>query len=257
MIRLILVLGGIGLAAATLVKMKGAPVRGTPAMDGWWRVLIEVVGGVGEGSGSWSTLNPDDNHAGISVGFLQFNQGSGSLGDLLAEWRKSDPAGFAQWSASWAGEVEGLLIALRSSERAARLTPYLASPTWRQRWQATSGFPGWRDAQRTIAWRSYFAPVQAPAIGVGLQSVAASGLVFDRAINQGAGAVKATLQKMAAEPRQRTETDRAVRFRALMVARLAGDPEAQARVNARCDRVIRALAAKGYALGTSADPGVA
>jgi len=217
----------------------------------WWTVLVEVVGKIGERSSSWSTLNPNDRGRGISVGLLQFNQGAGSLGDVLAEWRKTDPAGFASWSASWAGEVAGLLAALRSPDDATRLRPRLAAAPWPQRWAAAEPLPGWRNAQAAIAWRQYFAPLQALAAATRLDSPAALALVFDRSINQGPGATKQELTKLAKEPHQRTESDRAARFQAMMVGRL-GNPDDRAAVTRRCARVLEAMVARGFVLGTVA-----
>ena len=58
--------------------------------------IANVIRRTAAREGSYASLNPNSDGAGLSFGILQWTQASGNLGKLLATMYGMDPAAFAQ-----------------------------------------------------------------------------------------------------------------------------------------------------------------
>lgn len=207
----------------------------------WPRVLAAVSGQ----EGGYSSLNLNDVNRGVSWGMIQFNQGAGSLGDVLVRWRQLDPQGYTSW---WAGDdgtdygAQLIRILTDGSDRV-RLSIDLAHGVWPDKLRKAGTLAAVQQAQEEIAWQEYAFPL-IPAIGAlfgGINDVVA-GIVVDRSVNQGPAFAGRLLADMLADlgPAPTGQWELwldAFRDRA---SNAAGP--ARARVAARLERVYQALA---------------
>lgn len=236
----VLIMIGIGLlgGAYLFLNAKGFLMsQGETVLGALWPILVDVVGRVGEGSKGYGTLNPNDVGRGVSWGFLQFNQGAGSLGQVLARWRKIDPSGFDAWVGSVAG-ADSLLATLNSKSDATRLSLPMGTGTWATKLRAAGNIAAAKQAQLDIAWNTYFKNLVALAQNAGLGDAVGLAVVFDRSINQGPGATKSALAKFSKLNSTLTGEARARQFGAV-ASTLA--PKTAGAIVARVERIINGM----------------
>ena len=207
----------------------------------WPRVLQAVSGQ----EGAYGTLNPNDVNRGVSWGIIQFNQGAGSLGQVLKRWKELDPAGFTTW---WQGNDRTdygsqLIRILTDSSDAVRLSVALGSGVYADKLREAGKLAVVQQAQQELAWTMYMFPLL-PLIGQtfgGINDVVA-GVVFDRSVNQGPGFVKTLLGRILTEYGPAEAGDWGGRLEQFRVRAAQGGGPAAARITARLARVTAALA---------------
>lgn len=219
--------------------------------DGWsWATVVSAVAWAGERSSGWGALNPRDRTSGASWGALQFNQGAGSLGQVLRRWSELDPAGFRSYWAGADGTDYGssLVRILTDSSRQVRLSIELGQGAIADRLRAAGEIRAAKQAQVEVAWSSYMAPVL-PGISDawGGPTTLVCAVVFDRSINQGPVLANNTLRGlfgwMAGHPGQ-LDREGAIAWyvEACIAGAAAGDGPA---IRARVQRVMAAVAGSG------------
>ena len=172
--------------------------------------VVEVVAAAESGDPSalgatdlpqYSAINPDTefheagnpayhrHHIGLSFGLIQFTQRSGALGSVLAAYRASDPADFAQVFGPGSDE---LLRVTTASTPDRRLSPVegrvLWDPVWTGRFVAAGRRQACRTAQRRVAVEAFMDPHLKIASQLGLVTERALAMLYDRCVHQGNGA---------------------------------------------------------------------
>lgn len=194
--------GIVGVSALILLTRKAsASTNGEAFMPNFdvppginWFAIVKAVA-EHESGGSYGAFNPDDRDRGISWGLLQFNQNS-SLGAVLKAWKAINASEFYSWAG---GESVGddLLKRLLSDEKSVRLGIKLNTSEWTAKFKAAGKIPNVKIAQQMIAFRDYGKPLIGPVRGVlGLTNQTLA-VAFDRAIQQGPGRVKESLNEVA------------------------------------------------------------
>lgn len=134
-------------------------------------------------------------HTGLSYGVAEFNQDSGTLGQLLRLMQEREPDTFAAVFGDAAGELVATTTAPGPSGefveggRGPRVQPVSGSDLWDEPWlsrfRAAGAVPAFRAAQNQLAAELYLAPMITVAAGFGLTSERALCMVLDRAIALG------------------------------------------------------------------------
>lgn len=134
-------------------------------------------------------------HTGLSYGVAEFNQDSGTLGQLLRLMQEREPDTFAAVFGDAAGELVATTTAPGPSGefveggRGPRVQPVSGSDLWDEPWlskfRAAGAVPAFRAAQNQLAAELYLAPMLTVAAGFGLTSERALCMVLDRAIALG------------------------------------------------------------------------
>jgi hypothetical protein len=149
--------------------------------------VIEFTVAHEAGAAGYAALNRNDNGRGISWGFIQFNQAS-SLAKLFALMNEKDPASFS----SIFGDIATDLL----------------NPAWVQdlrhnlaglegRLNAAAQVPAFQQAQRQLARQDYWEAAARAAATLGLTSQRAYAMLFDTAVQRGAGYLEVFLVKDA------------------------------------------------------------
>lgn len=134
-------------------------------------------------------------HTGLSYGIAEFNQDSGSLGQLLRLMQEREPDTFAAVFGEHTPELLAVLTAPGPSGefveggRGPRVQPVDGMDVWDEPWasrfRAAGAVPAFRAAQNQLAAELYLAPMLTVAAGFGLTSERALCMVLDRAIALG------------------------------------------------------------------------
>lgn len=232
---------GAPVAAALLSSMgkKGSgsiPGAGAGAEGLPWEAILEVVATQEAGKVDFSAWNPNDAGRGVSWGFIQFNQGAGSIGRVLRLWADNDPATWQAWCEQWGIDGDYFLRVLTAANpsRNIDLRPY------EQAFRAAGQIPIVQQAQRSDAWTSYAEPLIAKAQRSGLGSNTALAVVVDRSVNQGPGATGRGIELV----NPGSLPDPLTAFIDLMASAAGGR---EARVRARVARVISTMQSLGFA----------
>lgn len=131
-------------------------------------------------------------HTGLSFGIAEFNQDSGSLGQLLRLMVEREPETF---SAVFGEAVDELLTTVTApgpsgehveSGRGPRVQPVAGTDLWEEPWvsrfKAAGAVPAFKAAQNQLTAELFLAPLLPVAAGFGLTTERALCLVLDRAI---------------------------------------------------------------------------
>lgn len=159
-----------------------------------WEKVWKAVAYAGERSHDWGTLNSSDSGQGVSWGLLQFNQGAGSLGAVLAQWRAVDPVGFDTIWRVWTESPAAMVEDLTSSDRARRLRRVLGYGQAVDCWHRSGLQSAAQAAQLTVAWSMYWEPIADLTLSVLGPGNAAAACAYDCAIKQGTGACRKALE---------------------------------------------------------------
>ncbi len=159
-------------------------------------------------------------HVGISWGFIQFTQDSGSLGKVLKTAHAADATKF---KAAFGPSAEKMLeIVNRSGAssrkspggRSARVQPVDGADLWKAPWHgrftAAGKDPFFQEAQRKIAMSNYFNPILPTAKKYGIKTARGLSVLFDRCVQMGAGGMRSFVKRALGESRPAGMTDKQI-----------------------------------------------
>jgi hypothetical protein len=163
----------------------------------WKRVVLEKVSGR---EGGFTSLNLNRDNAGVSVGIIQWAQAPGQLGVLLNAQHRAAPELFIQ---HFGGPVcaRELRDVTNASTQAARMKPVCGHSLWKEPWisrfRAAQAEPRFQDVQAELATSGehWQAAVYASELW-GWATVRSFTVLYDRAVQQGAGFVKSHAKKV-------------------------------------------------------------
>lgn len=139
----------------------------------------------------YAVLTLDDAGAGISFGFIQFNQKMGGFSTLLREMNSQAPSLFTRVFGAYAPKM--------LSQTWVQTTNLAADADFITRLRMAGGCPEFQQAQRNVAKRLYFDAIVATVKHVGLRSERAYAMMFDTAVQRGPGNANALLVKAATD----------------------------------------------------------
>jgi hypothetical protein len=171
--------------------------------------ILRVVARAESGADGYSAINPDNEyndprhpayhryHIGLSWGFIQFTQRSGSLGRVLqAVRRREDALGAAlpaehRFAALFGPHWQALLDVTTARDAEARVADVggkpLWDPEWTARFRAAGRVPHVTWAQNEIAVTDYVDPTLRLARWLGFDTARALAMLWDRCIHMGSG----------------------------------------------------------------------
>lgn len=192
--------------------------------------ILRVVAVAESGRDGYTAINPDNEyntpshpayhryHIGLSWGFIQFTQRSGSLGRVLrAIKRREDEPGAAipadqRFATLFGPSWEELLRVTNADGEEERVQPVggkpLWDPEWTARFRAAGAVPHVTYAQNEIAITNYVDPNLSFAHWLGLDTPRALAMVWDRCIHMGNGGGTSWIMR-AAGPIESDEDRRA------------------------------------------------
>jgi hypothetical protein len=172
----------------------------------------------------YSAINPDTefhdpanpayhrHHIGLSFGLIQFTQRSGALGSVLAAYRASDPAEFAQVFGPSADELVRVTTAETPDRRLGAVEGrVLWDPVWTKRFVEAGKRQGCRTAQRRIAVQAFMDPHLRIASWLGLDTERALAMLYDRCVHQGNGGGLAWVVRTAGPIQTQLQREEALR----------------------------------------------
>lgn len=193
-------IGGVALAAV----MSSPTSRRRPMSDLERRIARLVLRA--ESGGRYTAINPHQDGAGISVGLLQWSQQGGGLAELLRAWRDADAVRLRAHLGPQLDEVIARADARSLEPVGGHL---LWSAPWLARWKAALADPIFQQVQDELVVRgSHMRGAVAAARVLGTTSPRGLALLFDRAVQQGTGAVQAAAARVAAKWPTGTEDQR-------------------------------------------------
>jgi hypothetical protein len=147
-----------------------------------------------ESGGKFASWNKNDNGAGISFGFIQFNQAGGrlagsagsSLAKLFRIMHSLDAGKFQEVMGPFATNLLDVDWVKHAD---------LNAPDLKARIVASAAVPVFQKAQLELARQDYFAPAEETAAKYGIKSERGHALLFDTAVQWGAS----RMRKFAAE----------------------------------------------------------
>lgn len=220
-LRIILVLGVLGTAAAAWFVRPSAPAPALPSFVGPplpdWKTRVVQATVMTESRGRFDAINANTDGAGLSFGILQWAQKPGGLGTLLAAMNARDPARFRSYMGASSADL------LRVT-KAGGVTPvdgaYLWQEPWRSRFVQLAADPVFQQVQleQAAAGPYMAAAVQAAKSIGGTPTERGLAILFDTATQQGPGA----LRGLVAASRGATFHDRLLHLVQLAVQRVAG-----------------------------------
>jgi hypothetical protein len=131
------------------------------------------------GSAGYSALNLNDAGAGISFGFIQFNQVKGDLPTLFKEMSAKAPSKFSAVFGSFAPRM--------LSDPWVRDTNLADDSDFIARLRASGAVPEFQAAQRAVAKKRFFDPIVAAVKAAGFKSERAFAMAYDTAVQRGPG----------------------------------------------------------------------
>ena len=171
--------------------------------------ILRVVARAESGADGYSAINPDNEyndprhpayhryHIGLSWGFVQFTQRSGSLGRVLqAVQRREEALGAAlpaeqRMAGLFGPHWRALLEVTTARDPEARVAPVggkpLWDPEWTARFRAAGRVPHVTYAQNEVAVTDYVDPLLRFAHWLGFDHARALAMLWDRCIHMGAG----------------------------------------------------------------------
>lgn len=210
--------------------------------------ILRVVAKAESGADGYTAINPDNEyndphhpayhryHIGLSWGFIQFTQRSGSLGRVLAAIkRREDQMGAAlpaehHLAALFGPAWSELLRVTSAPTEDARVEPVggkpLWDPEWTARFRAAGRVPHVTYAQNEIAVTDYVDPNLRFAHWLGFDHARALAMLFDRCIHMGNGGGTAWIMRVAGPVR--TDEERRAALAALGHADLRAFQHSQA-----------------------------
>lgn len=210
--------------------------------------ILRVVARAESGADGYTAINPDHEyndphhpayhryHIGLSWGFIQFTQRSGSLGRVLAAVRRrEDQLGAAlpadqHLSALFGPAWNELLRVTSAPTEDARVEPVggkpLWDPEWTARFRAAGRVPHVTYAQNEIAVTDYVDPNLRFAHWLGFDHARALAMLFDRCIHMGNGGGTSWIMRAAGPVR--TDEERRAALAALGHADLRAFQQSQA-----------------------------
>jgi len=210
--------------------------------------ILRVVAKAESGADGYTAINPDNEyndphhpayhryHIGLSWGFIQFTQRSGSLGRVLAAIRRrEDQLGAAlpaehHLAALFGPQWSELLRVTSASTDDARVEPVggkpLWDPEWTARFRAAGRVPHVTYAQNEIAVTDYVDPNLRFAHWLGFDHARALAMLFDRCIHMGNGGGTGWIMRVAGPVR--TDEERRAALAALGHADLRAFQQSQA-----------------------------
>jgi hypothetical protein len=152
--------------------------------------IDQIIDRTSKYEGTYTSLNRNTDRAGLSFGFIQFAQKPGSLGQVLTEMSKKDPAKFNQIFGPDAQQMLRVVTSppnhgVDASGRAADPRFDLTQEPWLSRFEAAGKDPGFQGVQRDVARKSYFEPAMEIAREHGIRSPEGLSMLFDTAVQQG------------------------------------------------------------------------
>lgn len=210
--------------------------------------ILRVVAKAESGADGYSAINPDNEyndpkhpayhrtHIGLSWGFIQFTQRSGSLGRVLQAVRRREAAlGAAlpaehRFSALFGPAWQALLDVTNAADPEARVAAVggkpLWDPEWTARFRAAGQVPHVTWAQNEIAVTDYVDPTLRLARWLGFDTARALAMLWDRCIHMGIGGGAAWVMRACGPVR--TDEDRRAALAALGHADLRAFQASQA-----------------------------
>ena len=199
-------------AIALWVDSQGAPTKsGSRAVD----PALTIVYATGKNEGSFSSAQPNISKStgtsrdGLSYGLIQWTQSSGSLGKVLSAMQAADPTTFAKvLGPSWKSVIQ---VATDSRDGNVSRTvdgAALWQEPWVSRLRTLGGYPSMQKAQLEVAKKGeYMQAALAAAAALGLPPTTRTiGVLFDRAVQQGAPSVRSAAKRLAEDLEESSDT---------------------------------------------------
>ena len=194
---LLLLLGGAG-ALGVLALAASSPGRqaASRALEAGMDWMDRVLARVSKHEGRHDSLNLNYDGAGLSFGIIQWAQKPGSLGVLLAEMQRTDPARFATtFGQDWP--------ALLQTTAAGSLAPVGGQVLWREPWvsrfQAAGRDPVFVAVQNRLAKNGeHFQGAIEAARELGVATERSLALLYDTSVQQGPAFAKRLARRVRA-----------------------------------------------------------
>lgn len=137
-------------------------------------------------------------HIGLSFGYIQFTQDSGSLGKVLKEMAKMNPRKFREIFGYYSDDLLKVTnlkqFTPRINGRKRRVQPVGGHDLWEDYWVERFRKAGrdsqFQEAQRRVAMREYMEPAIKNCKKFGLKSERSLAAMFDRCVHAGAGGAR-------------------------------------------------------------------
>jgi hypothetical protein len=150
--------------------------------------IANVIRRTAAREGSYASLNPNSDGAGLSFGILQWTQASGNLGKLLATMYGMDPAAFVQiFGSLW----QALLAATAQAGIRSVGGAHLWQEPWASRFRAAGNHPAFQRAQDHLAQTDQHMQAALAVAGtLGVMTERSMAIFFDTAVQQGPNGVR-------------------------------------------------------------------
>jgi len=180
----LLLLSGLGLMSVVVMASSGSGRKTiNRAVESSMDWIDRVINRVSKHEGGHDALNLNADGAGLSFGIIQWAQKPGTLGVLLGEFQKADPARFVR---VFGAQATRMLSLAEAGSLSAIHGVYLWQEPWVSRFRAAGRDPVFIAVQNRLAREDkHFRGAVLAAKALGVETERSMALMYDTAVQQG------------------------------------------------------------------------